>query len=113
MPRQVAALEDAYVEGMYGAGRERQESRARSPFPRDRRRQSSRSPPPGFHSTSSGRRQEDRHVNENRGLSMDEAPTTPVQRAIGDGHRPREVRSIEDFENMDLVHLFDETCPGR
>ena len=43
---------------------------------------------------------------------MDAAPTTPVQRGGGDGQRPRAVRSMEDFENMELVKMFDESCPG-
>ena len=109
MPRQAAALEDAYVQGMYGAGRERQESRARFPFTINHRRQSSQSPPPGFHSPSRGRRQEDRHVDGDHGSSR--TPVTHV-RAIGDGHRPKEVSSMEEYEDMGLVELFRESCPG-
>ena len=109
MPRQAAALEDAYVQGMYGAGRSRGDSRARSPTAADRRRPPSRSPPPGFHSPSRGRRQD-----ENLSIiahSTSNGPAHPV-RAIGDGHRYEDVHTLDAFEDMGLGDLFLEQCPG-
>ena len=113
MPRPAAALDDSYVQEMYGAGRYRGDSRARSPSVDDRRRQPSRSPPPGLHSPSSGRRQEGRLV---LAAHASEAPAQPVRqenvRAISDGHSHGDVHALDAFEEMRLSDLFQEQCPG-
>ena len=113
MPRQAAALEDSYVRGMYGAGRHRGDSRARSPSASDRRRPPSRSPPPGLHSPSSGRRQEDRPVVAAHASTALAHPTRHGDvHSIGDDHRHGDVRTLETFEDMGLTDLFQEHCPG-
>ena len=113
MPRPALALDDQYVRGMYGAGRHRDDSRARSPSASDRRRLPSRSPPPGLHSPSRGRRQEEVPV---ASVHESDASARPVHQevvhAIGDGHRYGDVHTLDVFEDMGLADLFQEQCPG-
>ena len=113
MPRPASALDDQYVQGMYGAGRHRGDSRARSPSASDRRRLPSRSPPPGLHSPSRGRRQEERLVvSAHASEALAQSARHGNVRAIGDDDRHGGVRTLDSFEDMGLSDLFQEPCPG-